>query len=1172
MEFVHLHNHTHYSLLDGLTKLEDLVDVAIEQGSKAIAKTDHGVMYGTVEFYKAAKTKDIKPIIGCEAYIHPISRFNRDKDSKYFHLILLAYNDEGYKNLLYLTTIANLEGFYYKPRIDFELLKEHSKGLIASSACLQGQVAQSVMYGEPEKTIEIIKKYQQIFGQENFFLELQHHPEIPAQDQANKKLIEFSKLTNAPLIITNDAHYAKKDDAEAHDVLICIQTQKKVQDEDRMKYPGDFSLKNPEILKQAFPDLPDAFKNTVEIANRCEINIHLGQNLIPAFQTPFNKDPYDYLKELCYQGLKERYGDNPSEETFSRLEYELDIIHKMGFDTYFLIVQDFISYAKSQGIVVGPGRGSAAGSIIAYCLKITDLDPLRYGLLFERFLNPERVSMPDIDIDFADTRRGEVLNYVSEKYGKNHVAQIITFGTMAARAAVRDAGSALGYPYAEVDSVSKIIPPPILGKHQPLKLSIETDPELKLRYQKEPRVKKLMDTAIKLEGTIRHVGTHACAVVISREPLINYCPIQKAIGEGEEGLITQYPMKPLETIGLLKMDFLGLRNLTIIETTLNLIKNRYEEKIILTQIPMDDEKTFILLKNGETTGVFQMESAGMKRYLKQLEPTSFEDIIAMISLYRPGPMDWIPDYIERKHGRKEVKYLHNSLEEVLKETNGIAIYQEQILQIAQKFAGFSLGEADILRRAIGKKIPKELADQRKKLIDGAKNLGHNEKLAIEIFEKVIEPFAGYGFNKSHAACYALISYQTAYLKANYPVEYMTALLSADADNTDRIIIEINECERMNIKVLPPAVNESNSDFTVIDNKTIRFGLNAIKGIGAQSTEIILHEREQKGGFNTFENFLKRVPSKQINKKNLESLAYSGALDELIERNTVINNIEEITKFAKSCQEDSHENQIDIFSLMPTNGDEHVTLKLKKTHPAKDLEKLMHEKKYLGLYVSRHPLQGLTQYLKKKGRLIKTIDKKFTDKLIKIAGMIVESKRVYTKSGKPMFYGMIEDTTGRLPFVVFPNTYEQIKDNLQEDKLIFLQGRIDNRRDGMQLACQEAKTLSLENAIERAKQEGLYDPREKINRFNQNNEESLPANGKTEEMNNSENTFIIKIPSITTPKNLQNLKKLLQENPGTITIEMHILSPNEIKKIRLPEKVNINDDLKKKIAEIVTNEI
>ncbi|KKU79777.1 MAG: polymerase III, alpha subunit protein [Candidatus Peregrinibacteria bacterium GW2011_GWA2_47_7] len=788
--FVHLHNHTHYSLLDGLTRPKEAIEIAKQQGSPAIAITDHGVLYGVIEFYKAGKEQGIKPLIGCEMYVAPEGRLKKEPHTPINHLTVIAYTTEGYHNLIQLVSKAHLEGFYYKPRVDHGLLKEFHRGLLALSGCLSSEVSEAILAGNMEKALAKIKFYQELFGKENFFLEMMDHPEMQEQLVVRNTLIQLASEANAPLVATNDNHYARREDNTAHDLLLCIQTGKTVQDQNRMKLDGNYSIRSPEEMSSAFADCPEAIQNTVEIASRCSVDIPFGKNLIPMFQTPDGASSKEYLRTLCEAGFLQRYGKSTPAGAKERLEYELGVIHTAGFDTYFLIVHDLVQFAKKEGVIVGPGRGSAAGSIVSYCLNITTVDPLQYGLLFERFLNPDRVSMPDIDIDFDDERRAEVLEYVVKKYGRENVAQIITFGTMAARAAVRDVGRVMGYPYTDVDRLAKLVPPPIQGRHTPLKISIEDDPDLKKAYTEEPKNKSLLDMAMKLEGTVRHAGTHACAVVISKEPLSHYTPLQRPTGE-DTGVITQYSMKPLEDLGLLKMDFLGLRNLTILKRAVEIIEDQRGKRIALDDISLDDAETFKLLAAGETTGVFQLESGGMRRYLKELEPTDFNAIIAMVALYRPGPMPWIPMYIKGKHNPSKVKYLHKSFEPFLKETYGVAVYQEQILKITRDFTGMSLGEVDILRKAVGKKDPKLLSEQREKFIEGAiHKKGHPAAFAEKVFDEVIEPFAAYGFNKSHAACYGLIAYQTAYLKANYPTEFMAALLSTDSENTDRVAIEV----------------------------------------------------------------------------------------------------------------------------------------------------------------------------------------------------------------------------------------------------------------------------------------------------------------------------------------------------------------------------------------------
>lgn len=1149
----------------------------------AVALTDHGVLYGAIDFYKAAKAEGIKPIIGCEVYVSPGSRFDRTPGSEHkpFHLILLAETTEGYCNLLKLVSQAHIEGFYYKPRMDHGLMKAHSKGIIALSSCLAGEVAQAVANGDEKKQLEVIARYQDIFGKENFFLELQDHPFLDEQKVLNDRLIELSKITGAPLVATQDSHYVRPTDSTSQDILLCIQTQSTLDEEGRMKFQGDFSLRSEEEMRESFQHVPEALENSVKIAERCNVEIDFGKNLIPVFKTPGNETAPSYLKKLCYEGLKKKFGETPPENYVTQLEFELDVVHRMGFDDYFLIVWDFVRYAKESGITVGPGRGSAAGSLITYTLNITQLDPLKYGLIFERFLNPERVEMPDIDIDFADTRRTEVLNYVTEKYGRDCVAQIITFGTMAARAAVRDVGRAMAYPYAEVDKIAKLVPPPFQGKHTPLKKHVEDDPELKNLYKNDPRAKALLDNAIQLEGSVRHAGTHASAVVMSEKPLVNYTPLQRSPGGGEE-IITQYAMNPIGAIGLLKMDFLGLKNLTIIQGILQLMRSLHNEEIVLEDIPMDDKKTFELLQKGDTTGVFQLESAGMRRYIKELKPTRFEDIIAMISLYRPGPMEWIPQFIKAKHNPETIRYLHPSFETVLKETNGVAIYQEQILQLARDFAGFSLGEADILRKAVGKKISSLLKEQKEKFVKGAVSKGHQEKFALEVFEKVIEPFAGYGFNKAHAACYAMISYQTAYLKARYPTEFMAALLSADADNTDRIILEINECNDMGIAVLSPSINESFLNFTVVDSKNIRFGLGAIKGLGEGTVQEILAARKQ-GKFVSLEDLLRRVPAKLLNKKTLEALAYSGALDEYGERKTLALSYEELSKFAKYTQAVNAEGQTDIFAMMTEPDSGALSFQLKSAVPATYMEKLSWEKAYLGLYVSGHPLKGLRKYLSKKVLLIDQLTQKNVGKTVRMGGLLTQIKRVFTKAGSYMAYAQLEDPTGRIDVVIFPKVYLKFQQILKDDNLFMMEGRLDVRRDLFQYSVNSIMSVSLDSMIKNAQADGSYDPKEKMVRKQKVLENvahgdpleeefgAVPFVATAAEMGSGEleewreNPLVIEVQGDIDFKIMEELKQVLTANPGERRVELHISTGKNIKKMKLPLSVAVTTELQNRLA-------
>ncbi len=984
----------------------------------------------------------------------------------------------------------------------------------------------------------------------------------------NTKIRELGKQYGLGTVLTFDSHYPNPDDKPIHDILLCIQTQTNVNDENRMRYTGDYCLRDINDLREKYSDWPEVIENTLKIADMCDVKMDFGQNLIPSFETP-NKEAYDiYLKQLCEQGLKERFKGLELPEGYNeRLQFELETVDKMGFNTYFLIVHDFVKYAKENKIMVGPGRGSAAGSIIAWSLRITEVDPIVNGLFFERFLNPERVSMPDIDIDFADHRRDEVLAYVIEKYGRNNVAQIITFGTMAPKAAIRDAGRALGYPYNEVDQLSKSVPPAILGKYAPLEVSIKEDPTLKKIYETDERAKVLLDYAKRLEGTVRHVGTHACAVIISEKPLTDYTALQFAAGGGGE-LVTQYDAKPLEDLGLLKMDFLGLKNLTVIEKTAKIVKRIKQIEIDIETIPMDDAETFKLLQKADTTGVFQLESGGMRRYLKQLKPTEFEDIVAMGALYRPGPMEWIPQYIEGKHHPEKVKYLHESFKTILEKTHGVAVYQEQILQLARDFAGFSLGEADILRKAVGKKDPKLLAEQREKFVEGAINNGNKREFAQEVFEKVVEPFAGYGFNKAHAVCYGLIAYQTAYLKAHYPTEFMTALLCSDAGNTDRVVLEIKESIEMGIDILPPSVNESYSNFTVAGEKKIRFGLLAIKGVGEGPIQEIIDEREKNGPFKSLEDFARRVPAQILNKKLIQAMAYTGAFDEFGDRNEIAENYAEISKFAKHKEDAANTDQTDIFGILVEEN--LPTLKLNPTPKSTNMQRLKWEKLFIGMYVSGHPLRGLSKYISRKSHLIGKLTKKHVSKKISVIGAITELKKILTKSGSYMATFVIEDPSGKVRAVIFPKVYNQYGTELQEDLVIGLSGKLDDSRGQYQIVCDATKILSIETMIENAKENDTYTPDDKsdiavryLDDILKTDEEETPA---------EESSFLIEIPSGVTPESMQSIKSLLMENRGETaetSVELYLQSVD--KKIKLPFNVNMNEKLKEDIQKILTNQ-
>ena len=913
--------------------------------------------------------------------------------------------------------------------------------------------------------------YRSFFGTENLYFELMELPNVTGQAEINQQLIQWGKELNVPVVATCNSHYCRPQDGEAHDVLLCIQKNALVDDPSRFSMrDSDFSMRPLEEMETLFEHIPEALENTKVIADRCTVELDFGTYHIPKFPTPKGKDENAYLRELCEKGCKERYKD-ADKETQERLTYELDVIKKMGFSGYFLIVADFINEAKRRGITVGPGRGSAAGSIVSYCLGITTLDPLEHGLLFERFLNPERISMPDIDIDFADNRRDEVIDYVREKYGNDRVVQICTFGTLAARAAVKDVGRAYGVPFMEMNSLAKLIPE---RPGTTLKEALDTQ-ELKNAYDNNETYRKIIDTALKLEGKARHVSVHACGVIITEEKTVHYTALQRA-PKDDQVMITQSAAKPLEAMGLLKMDFLGLMNLTVIQTTLEIIKRTEDQEMDITNIPIDDKETFRLLQQGLTTGVFQLESGGMRRYLKQLKPTEFEDITAMVSLYRPGPMEWIPSFIKRKQGKEKVQYSHDDLKPILEPTYGIGIYQEQILEIARVFAGYSLGEADILRRAIGKKIKSELDAQREQFIAGAVSKGYEKKLAEKIFDDVVTPFAGYGFNKSHAAGYARIAYETAYLKAHYPTEFMAALLSADAQRTDRVMIEIEECRSMGIDVLPPDINESLRHFTAIpEDSSIRFGLTAIKGIGDSSVQQIIDVRMEGGKFENLEDFTKRVPAKMLNKKTLEALSKSGALDSLAERRQMVEHYDKIVDFGKSLGDVSAE-QIDLFANM--ESDDAVQIEFPETKEATPLQKLQWEKETLGMYVSSHPLAGLKKHIGKKAQLTANLTTKDVGKKITLAGIVEGIKTIRTKKGDTMAIVFLEDPTGKLEVTLFPKTYAEAAAYLEQpDTVLVVSGTLDYRNGQLQVRANAVKRASLMKMIENAKKSGFYDEEE-----------------------------------------------------------------------------------------------
>lgn len=1045
-KFTHLHVHSHYSLLDGLAKIDDLLNKAKELKMDALALTDHGNLYGAIEFYKKAKKIGIKPILGVETYIAPHGRLNKRPkiDDERYHLILLAKNETGWQNLLQLVTKANLEGFYYKPRIDHELLTAHKEGLICLSGCFSGEIAKLIHRKKINEAEEIAKFYQNLFGKD-FYIEIQPHaPEI------HEPLIELAKKLGIQVVATQDVHYANKDDKTAHEILLAVQTNSRLDDEDRLSLKKfDISLRSQEEMIEDFKHFPEAIVNTIAISEKCNLEIELGKTKLPKFPIPEGKTSFEYLTELVQERLLKKFPEVTS-EVKARIENEMQVIEKTGFADYFLIVQDILQYAKNHGIRYNT-RGSAGGSIISYILSITSTDPIKYELIFERFLNPDRIQMPDIDVDFTDIRRDEIVAYAREKYGANRVAQIITFGTMMARAAIRDAGRAMGLPYGFCDQLAKLIP-----LNTPVAKALEIVPELKTQYAENTQAKKLLDAAKKLEGTARHASVHACGIVIAAEPLTLLTPLQKA-PQDEDIILTQFEMHSIEDLGLLKMDFLGLKNLTIIEKTLRLIKEIKGVTVDIDSLPLDDGKVFKIFQNGDTTGVFQLESSGMRHYLKDLKPTTLEDIIAMISLYRPGPMELIPLYIRRKLGKEKITYLHQRLEPIMSKTYGVGIYQEQMMQIARDFAGFTLAEADTLRKAIGKKIKKLLDEQKEKLINGMVKNGIDEKSAGKIWE-LFPPFARYGFNRSHAASYAIISYQTAYLKAHFPVEFVTSLLNISSGDIERVNFLINDAKKLNIKVFPPDINLSYENFTV-DGENIRFGLLAIKNVGANIVNYIISERMQNGPFADLGDFLNRISHKDLNKKSLESLIKCGAFDSFgLERGELLDNSEELLKFNQAVKKQTQSNQYNLFGAVSSFN----TLKLKPGKPADKSLTLAWEKELLGLYITDHPLNAYLPKIQDKVKPIREIvsqnkNKELTPRL-KLAGIISGVQKILTKKGQPMLFVTLEDLSDNLEILVFSETLAKYPLIWQENKAIMVNGKLSWRNGEPKFICDDVKEL------------------------------------------------------------------------------------------------------------------
>ena len=1071
-DFVHLHIHSEFSLLDGANRIKDLPVRAKELGMKAMAITDHGVMYGVIDFYKACKKEGIKPIIGCEVYVASRTRFDKEpQDKRYYHLILLAKNNKGYQNLSKLVSLGFTEGYYYKPRIDLEILEKYHEGIICLSGCLAGSVSQAILNGNIEEAENVAKWHKNVFG-EDYYLEIQNNG-VKEQVMVNQKLIQIARRLDIPIVATNDAHYLKKEDAYNHEVLLCIQTGKRITDEDRMRFETDeLYVKSPEEMSEYFKNFPDAIENTVKIAEKCNVEFEFGHTILPNYDVPEEyATHYDYFKKLCDDGIKNRYGENPSQEILDRAEYELKIISQMGYVDYYLIVWDYINYAKSVGIPVGPGRGSGAGSILAYAIGITDIDPMKYNLLFERFLNPERISMPDFDVDFCYERRGEVIDYVERKYGKDHVSQIITFGTMSARMVIRDVGRALDMPYAECDKLAKMIPNEL---HITIKKAMEQNKELRDLYDSEDEIHKMLDIAMALEGMPRQASTHACGIVITKEPVDTYVPLYVRDGQ----ISTQFIMTTLEELGLLKMDFLGLRTLTVIQDAINLVKENRGIDVEFDK-DMNDPKVYKLWQNGESVGIFQFESQGMTNFMKELKPDCLEDIIAGVSLYRPGPMDQIPRYISNKKNPDHAEYTHPSLIPILNVTYGCMVYQEQVMQIVRDLAGYSLGRADLVRRAMGKKKLDVMAKEREYFIHGQTDEdgnviikgcirnGIDEESANKIFDEMAE-FAKYAFNKSHAAAYAVVSYRTAYLKAYYPEEFMAATLNSFLGNLDKIPMYIDECKRLKIDILKPDINKSFTKFTV-DNGKIRFGLGSVKNVGISAVNSIVKERQENGEFEGFTDFCERMKNEAVNKKCIESLIRAGAFDTFEQtRATLLASFENILDTIQDTNRKSYAGQVTMFDLATPEDNVNelkYTFNEQKEFSEKDL--LSMEKEMLGIYISGHPLEKIRAQIENETNINSMKLKEFANlqstvldegefiarkneykdgQFVKYAGIITSVKKKYTKNNTIMAFVTVEDLYGTIEIIVFENCYNESSKYLVEESIVMIEGRLSIRED------------------------------------------------------------------------------------------------------------------------------
>ena len=1139
MNFTHLHVHTEYSLLDGSNKINEYVSRVKELGMKSAAITDHGVMFGCIDFYKAAKAAGIKPILGCEVYVAPGSRFDKEKgkeEDRYYHLVLLAETQEGYQNLIKIVSYGFVDGFYYKPRVDMELLEQYHEGIIALSACLAGEVARNLARGFYEEGKEAALRYEKIFGKGNFFLELQDHG-IPEQRQVNHELIRMSRETGIELVATNDVHYTYSSDAEAHDILLCVQTGKSLKDENRMRYEGgQYYVKSEEEMRRLFPYAPEAIENTGKIAERCNVEIEFGVTKLPKFDVPDGYTAWEYLNKLCFEGLDKRYTDN-KEELKKRLNYELGVIKDMGYVDYFLIVWDFIRYAREHGIMVGPGRGSAAGSLVSYTLGITKLDPIKYDLLFERFLNPERVSMPDIDVDFCFERRQEVIDYVVEKYGKDQVVQIVTFGTMAARGVIKDVGRVMDVPYVQCDTIAKMIP-------QELNITIDkamkANPELKKIYETDETVRKLIDMSRRLEGLPRHTSMHAAGVVISQKPVMEYVPLSR----GSDGsLVTQFTMTTLEELGLLKMDFLGLRTLTVIQNAEKLVRRDKGIELDMDKIDYEDKKVYGMLGAGKTEGVFQLESTGMKNFMKELKPGNLEDIIAGLSLYRPGPMDFIPQYIKGKNNPDEIHYDCPELEPILKATYGCIVYQEQVMQIVRSLGGYTLGRSDLVRRAMSKKKASVMEKERQNFVYGNEeegvpgciHRGISEKTANKIYDDMID-FAKYAFNKSHAAAYAVVSYQTAFLKYYYPVEYMAALMTSVIHNPSKVAEYILSSRKMQIEILPPDINFGESEFSA-DHGAIRYGLSAIKSLGAPMIRAIVEERNENGKYQSLRDFIERMSGRELNKRAIENLIKAGALDQVAgNRRQKLMVYAEIVDAVNQEKKNAMTGQMSLFDLISDEEKEAYEIQMPKVEEYSKEELLSFEKEVLGVYISGHPLEEYEERWRK-NITARTVDFQIDEELgtskardgeIAVIGGIITNKTVkYTRNNKVMAFLTIEDLVGTVEVVVFPNDYEKNVQKMEEDSKVFIRGKVQGDADkASKLIC------------------------EKIYSFDDVPKELWVQFETKEDYLTEENEFL----------------KLLSGSRGTDRVIIYVRTPKSIKYLGIEKSVKINEILMGKLYE------